>query len=166
MIVVSDTTPIIALIKIGLLDILHSLYGQVLIPQEVFDELTTSPKYLDEAKIIRQCQYICTCQVQDKTAIDIIRRLTSLDIGESAAIVLFTEQNADLLLVDELSGRKAAQRMGIRITGTVGILLAAFDGGLMSSDSVHDAIVKLRLSGIRLSDNLCELAFRYINMPH
>lgn len=42
MIVVSDTTPLISLLKIGRLDLLEKLFGNVLIPQAVYEELTVS----------------------------------------------------------------------------------------------------------------------------
>ena len=58
MIVVSDTTPLITLMKAQRLDILHSLFGQIIIPQAVFNELTSSEKHRDEADIIRNTEYI------------------------------------------------------------------------------------------------------------
>ena len=52
MIVVSDSGPLISLMKGGQLKILHSLYGEVLIPEAVFSELATNPRYEDEAEEI------------------------------------------------------------------------------------------------------------------
>jgi hypothetical protein len=48
-----------------------------------------------------------------------------LDLGEAESIVLALEQNADLILLDEKEGRRAAQRQGLRVLGVVGVLLAA-----------------------------------------
>ena len=54
MIVVSDTTPLISLLKINRLDLLEKLFGEVLIPSAVFNELTTDERFQLEANQIRQ----------------------------------------------------------------------------------------------------------------
>lgn len=58
MIVVSDTTPLISLLKIDRIDLLEKLFGQVLIPQAVFDELTTDSRFKFEADQIKRGQFI------------------------------------------------------------------------------------------------------------
>lgn len=61
MIVVSDTTPLISLLKIDRLDLLEKLFGTVLIPQAVFDELTVDERYRLEADQIKSRQFVRTC---------------------------------------------------------------------------------------------------------
>lgn len=58
MIVVSDTTPLISLLKINRIDLLEKLFGEVLIPQAVFDELTVDERFKLEAEQIRRKQFI------------------------------------------------------------------------------------------------------------
>ena len=58
MIVISDTTPIISLLKAGRLEILEKLYGKVLIPEAVYQELTENPSYESEAQIIRNAEFL------------------------------------------------------------------------------------------------------------
>ncbi|MBO4760023.1 MAG: hypothetical protein J5505_08190 [Spirochaetaceae bacterium] len=58
MIVVSDTTPIISLIKINRLDLLEKLFKEVLIPDAVFSELTTNTIFADEAEIVKASSFI------------------------------------------------------------------------------------------------------------
>lgn len=58
MIVISDTTPIISLLKAGKLELLQKLYGRVLIPPAVYRELTTNPSFETEADIIRATDYL------------------------------------------------------------------------------------------------------------
>lgn len=62
MIVVSDTTPLISLLKISRLDLLEKLFGEVLIPSAVFNELTTDERFQLEANQIRQEKFIVACK--------------------------------------------------------------------------------------------------------
>ena len=58
MIVVSDTTPLISLMKVGRLDLINQLFGEVQIPNAVFEELVSNSKFPDESRQIRECQFI------------------------------------------------------------------------------------------------------------
>lgn len=65
MIVVSDTTPLISLLKINRIDLLEKLFGDVLIPQAVFDELTVNERFRLEADEIRQKKFIVVKSVNN-----------------------------------------------------------------------------------------------------
>ena len=144
MIVVSDTTPLISLLKTGRLDILEKLFGEVRIPDAVFEELTSNPRYSDEAAAIRSYPYIDIISVSDTDAVEQVSREDGLDLGESEAIVLTQEISADLLLMDEARGRDVARSMGLRITGTVGILLLSYERGILDKDEIKDCVERLR----------------------
>ena len=144
MIVVSDTTPLISLLKTGRLDTLEKLFGEVRIPDAVFEELTSNPRYSDEAAAIRSYPYIDIISVSDTDAVEQVSREDSLDLGESEAIVLTQEISADLLLMDEARGRDVARSMGLRITGTVGILLLSYERGILNKDEIVDCVERLR----------------------
>lgn len=98
MIVVSDTTPLISLLKINRIDLLEKLFGDVLIPQAVFDELTVNERFRLEADEIRQKKFIVVKPVNNPESASILKRAAGLDQGESEAIVLSDELKADLLL--------------------------------------------------------------------
>ena len=144
MIVVSDTTPLISLLKTGRLDTLEKLFGEVRIPDAVFEELTSNPRYSDEAAAIRSYPYIDIISVSDTDAVEQVSREDGLDLGESEAIVLTQEISADLLLMDEARGRDVARSMGLRITGTVGILLLSYERGILDKDEIKDCVERLR----------------------
>ena len=95
MIVVSDTTPLISLLKVGHLDLLDKYFGEVQIPQAVFDELTSNKRFALEAEEIKNCPYIRVVQIEDDKSVDIIRRVTGLDLGESEAIILTDNLHSD-----------------------------------------------------------------------
>ena len=144
MIVVSDTTPLISLLKTGRLDTLEKLFGEVRIPDAVFEELTSNPRYSDEAAAIRSYPYIDIISVNDTDAVDQVSREDGLDLGESEAIVLTQEISADLLLMDEARGRDVARSLGLRITGTVGILLLSYERGILNKGEIMDCVERLR----------------------
>lgn len=147
MIVVSDTTPLISLLKINRLDLLKKLFGDVLIPQAVFDELTDDERFRLEADQIREKKFIVVKPVNNSESTNILKRATGLDQGESEAIVLTDELKADLLLMDEAKGRNVSAQMGLRIMGTIGILMAAYEEDELSSDEVRECIAGLQHAG-------------------
>lgn len=154
MIVVSDTTPIISLMKIRQLDLLERLFKNVKIPAGVYEELTTNPIYQEEAEQIRRSSFIEIVSVNDLKSVAIFRKATGLDKGESEAIVLTEEIHADLLLMDERKGRQIAKQMGIIITGTLGVLLSAYEEKILTSEIVVECLNKMKDSGSRISDSL------------
>lgn len=78
MIVVSDTTPLISLLKINRIDLLEKLFGDVLIPQAVFDELTVDERFRLEADQIGQKKFIVVKPVNNPESASILKRATGL----------------------------------------------------------------------------------------
>ena len=79
MIVVSDSTPLITLMKAEKLYILQRLFGEVLIPETVFSELTSNESYPDEAELITENDYIKVVKVENTDLVSILQRATGLD---------------------------------------------------------------------------------------
>ena len=154
MIVVSDTTPIIALMKIEQLDLLEKLFKRVKIPVAVYQELTTNQKFKQEAEMIKNKTFIDIARVEDIKSVSILQRATGLDKGESEAIVLAEEIKADLLLIDERKGRLVAKQMGNQITGTLGVIINAYEENLITSEISLQCFELLKNAGIRISDSL------------
>lgn len=131
MIVVSDTSPILNLARIGRLELLASLYKQVLIPPAVFGELAVSRNAVLPVINAASASWIIVETPKDQ---DRVRELRDdLDAGEAEAIVLAVERHAELLLVDERRGRRIAMALGLRITGLLGVLADAKRAGLIES---------------------------------
>lgn len=155
MIVVSDTTPLISLLKIGRLDLLQNLFDTVQIPQAVFNELTSNSAFSDEAQEIQSCPFIHIHTVDEKDTA-LLHRTTGLELGECEAIILTETLHADLTLLDEVRAREVAQQMGLRIMGAVGILELAYKHGDITKDDIREYIAVLRASGRHIGDWLYE----------
>ena len=76
MIVVSDATPVISLLKINQLNLLHGLFQEVLIPQAVYDELTLNPAFEKEAIQIKECTFITKVEVGQESSVNLFQRVT------------------------------------------------------------------------------------------
>lgn len=123
MIVISDTSPISGLFLIRYLHLLKWLYGKVILPKAVLDELLRLTEFGHDLSEITHADWI---EVLEPTDWDKVRELRiNLDEGESQAIALAKELSADLLLIDEARGRTFAKAEGLAIVGLLGVLLEA-----------------------------------------
>ncbi len=154
MIVISDTTPLISLMKIGRLELIQQLFGEIQIPEAVFLELVSNKRFPEESRIIQESIFIRKAKVIDKGAVQLLCRSAGLDLGESEAIILSDSEGADLLLMDELKGRKVAKQMGIQIMGTVGMLMAAYKEDVLTKNEILKCVDILKYSGRHIDNKL------------
>lgn len=127
MIVVSDTSPITNLLQIGELDLLRRIFGEIIVPIQVFNELC---QIESQKNVLGKQEWIKFATPSNRKLKDEL--LEKLDEGESEAIALAIELKADYLLMDEQAGRLIAQNYGIKVTGILGVLIQAKDKGLIS----------------------------------
>jgi predicted nucleic acid-binding protein len=138
MIVVADASPLNYLIQIGSDALLHTLFGRVLVPPAVMDELRHPHAPRTVASWLLQVPSWLEVRAVSASLDD---SLQVLDPGEREAILLAQETRADLLLIDERHGRLEAGRRGIPTTGTLGVLLAAGARGLLDPESAFQRLV-------------------------
>lgn len=158
MIVVSDTSALSALFLIEQIDVLPALYGQVIVPPSVMRELLElETKFGKDLSGMKSAPWLTIISVTDTILFQKYRRV--LDEGESEALALMHELSADLLLIDEMRGRKIAQSEGIAHTGVLGVLLSAKAKGLLLfiRPVLDDLTIK---AGFRLSKDLYETILR------
>ena len=150
MIVISDTTPIISLLKADQLELLQKLYQTVLVPRAVYRELTENPAYIKEAEIIKNVDFLSVATIENIKSVNVLRSVTGLDEGESEALIMYDEQKADLLLMDEHKGRSVDRQLKVRHIGTADILMLAYDKGLIRTSTVKECIDLMPANEIRL----------------
>lgn len=161
MIVISDTTPIISLIKIESLDILEKMYKKIIIPKAVYDELIINIDYQSEIDIIQKCMYLETKMVEENLSVLLLQKQLKLDLGESEAIVLANSINADLIIIDDRKARRIAKEIGLNVTGTLGILVEAKQRGLIKE--LKPLLDKLIKNEIRISKKLYQDILELVN---
>lgn len=130
--VVSNTGPLIAFGKLARLDLLTSLFGSLMIPAEVQREVQVGVQigYKHSLDIAAMIESGSIKVVSPEPAVISFGR--SINLGEVGAIRLALQEKADLVLMDDRDARMEAERLGLQVTGTVGLVLAAIRKNLIS----------------------------------
>ncbi|MDY6782064.1 MAG: DUF3368 domain-containing protein [Cyanobacteriota bacterium] len=131
MTIVCNTSPLSNLAAIGQLSLLQQIYGDIIIPLAVADEIAKVAAIYTQAAAVPNLPWIRVQAVNNLTKVQGLQ--TRLDIGECEAIALALELDAELLIIDEQLGRKIAVGEGLDITGLLGVLLEAKNKKLIST---------------------------------
>jgi predicted nucleic acid-binding protein len=152
---VSNAGPLIHLSWIDHLDLLRHLFAEVVVPAQVADEVLRADDAVAGVTALRgvfATGLITVVEVSDLAALRERSRL--LDIGEAAALELMRQLRADIVLLDDRRARIEAERLGMPMTGTVGLLKQARERGVIPS--VIPILTELRRLGFWCSDALLE----------
>lgn len=157
MIVIADSSALVALSICETLPLLEPLLGQICVPQSVYNEVCIQGKPESEAlkkylqgrvKTVHQDDYF-------------ISNTANLGSGEIEAIALYMNLSADLLVIDDARAKRAAYANGLEVMGSIGILLLAKEQGLIKK--IKPMLDLLNTSDIRLSSNVIEKALELAN---
>jgi len=152
MIVVSDSTILIGLVKIGKLHLLKEIFSKIFVPEEVFKEVVERGKGKPGSKVIKEAAWIEVKPVKDKIQVSFL--LGSLEKGEAEVLVLSRELEADLILLDEEKARKSAVIAGFEIMGLLGLFILAKNLGLIYE--VRPLVDELMIKKFRINDIIIE----------
>ena len=143
--VVSNTSPLISLAAVGYLDLLHQIYGQIVVPATVLGEYEAGRQPYEP--VLEELDWIKVVpSPPDPTLPD------TLDPGEAAAIATARALDARVVLLDEQLGRRVANELGLPVVGTLALLLRAkVVGHLLMVEPVLDAMIE---RGMRVSKRL------------
>lgn len=156
----SNTTPFIALSSIGQLDLLPCLFGRIhVVPHVVFECAVGG---LINVPPLASLEWVQIATVDER--IDPMPLLAALDVGEKwtihAALAVGTSTPARVL-IDERIARMVAERLGLKVSGTLGVLLLAKERGLISS--FRDTATRMRAHGIFYNEALVHRLAQSIN---
>ena len=144
--IIIDTSSLIALERINLLQILCKIYKEVVIPESVIKEFGNLS---------------LSCLSIRKVESNLLKLLiTDLNLGKGEAdVIALASQTGLKIIIDDLKARKAAENMGLKLTGTIGVLLKAERLGLIAS--AQEKVRELREKGFYVSEQLLEDISRF-----
>ncbi len=150
--VISNASVLIGLSSIGMLFLLRERFTEgILVPEAVWREVVDEGAERSGAQEVSAANWIKVQKVKDKGMVRLLR--VELDEGEAETIALAHEMNANLVLLDERDARRAAMQMGLKVLGTVGILLWGKQMGKFVS--LWEQLDALRVQGkFRISQRL------------
>ncbi|MCJ7615824.1 MAG: DUF3368 domain-containing protein [Desulfobacterales bacterium] len=144
--IVSNSSPLIFFSAIGMLDILAD-FGDISIPKAVYEEVTKND--LKGSNEVEHADWIKVVEVEDHESVVFS---STLDAGEAQAIALAIKQNADLILLDDLAGRRAATAYGIEVIGTLGLVKVLYQKGRI--ENLKNVLDELQKQGVWMSTDL------------
>ena len=134
--IISDTSCFILLTNIGELDLLHKVYGQIITTIDIAIEYgETLPEWVEIKKV---------ADINTQKLLEL-----QIDRGESSAIALALEIPDSTIILDDYKARKIALKLGIKYTGTIGVIIKAKLKGIIPS--IKPLLEKIRQTDFRIS---------------
>jgi len=169
--VVSNSSPLIYLAKVGRLNLFKDIFGRVWIPEAVFYEVVTQGKALGitEAPIVEEAvdQWIFREEIRPEidTEYGFLDESERIGPGERQALKLCKQLNADLFIVDDKEARRVARILKVKTLGTCGILIQACRQGLVSSEDAEEILNDLVKAGFRIDPILYRRIIKELSRP-
>lgn len=157
----SNTSPLIWLSKIGKITLLKNLFGEVIIPEEVYREAVERglQERFSDALAIKECVdqgWIKISKLDEKEITNsqkMTEQVFEIHLGEAQAIIL-ARKKAALLLMDESSGRAFAETFGLKVKGTLYVIMKALEEELLDKAEAKDIVLALVSKGFRIEPKL------------
>lgn len=160
MIVVINSSPLIVLGKLNLLYLLKKVFTKAYIPGSVYEEVVAKgmKKGKEDALVIkmfidREKDFIKVREVEE----DLKCKHVELDAGEREVIRLAQELKADFVIIDEENARREARGVGLKIKGTIGVLILGYKQGFVSFEDLQYIFEQIKVRhDIWISSSFCE----------
>ena len=171
-VVISDTSPLIWLSKIGKLTLLRDLFNEILIPEEVYREAVERglQEGFSDALVIKEGVDKGWIKISrlDENEVALCQKITEhafeLHLGEAQAIVLARKTGmGTLLLIDESSGRAFAEAWGLKAKGVLYVIMAALRCDLLDNVEAKETVLTLVRKGFRIEPQLLARIIREID---
>ena len=145
--VIVNSTPMIILSKLGLLDLLQTMYGEIVIPDAVYREISRKNDAIKHA--IEERDWIRVVTIENTNSKLMYK--AKLHDGEVEVMILAQERCGEhLVIIDDSQARKTAEYLGLNLTGTIGVLINAKDKGLVAA--VMPIIAEMEKNGFYISE--------------
>lgn len=154
MLVVADSSPLIYLSRVGVLHILPALFGDIIVPRVVWNEVVERRPSAPGIERLREATWLRVVD-NPSPSVDL-----GLDPGETAAILVAESLHADLLLIDERVGRAVAQERGLTVRGTLGVLVQARQSDVLPA--LKPVLNALNAEGFRIAPALVRQALEHV----
>lgn len=148
-ITIVNTSPIFYLHRLGLLEILNKLYGDITIPEAVKNELKKGYVQGEDVPELENYPWI---QIMNFGMPEYLNLIVDLGLGESEVLAIATNHPTALVILDDKLARRIAEMQEFRLTGTAGVLLRSKEKGLIPA--LKPVIEKLLSLNFRLKPDL------------
>jgi predicted nucleic acid-binding protein len=146
---ISNSSPLILYARIGRLELLRRVFGELMVPASVYDEVVVRGAGMSGATAVASDAWIRRQAVANRDLIELF--LGEVDVGEAEAIALATEIGGEVVVIlDDRKGRRLARARQVEIVGSAGVLLLAKNHGVIPL--VRPVLDELRAAGLRLGD--------------
>lgn len=154
--VVVNTTPLIALSHVGQINLLKELYGEIIIPEAVYKELSVKTESVCKKAVDSSLDWIRVEKIKNLMAREMYK--TQLHDGEVEVMILSKEIKADVVIIDDANAKKYAKYLKLPVTGTLGVLIRAKREGYI--DRLEPILRQMTERGIYISQSLIELCLK------
>lgn len=154
--VVVNTTPLIALSHVGQINLLKELYGEIIIPEAVYKELSVKTESVCKKAVDNSLDWIRVEKIKNLMAREMYK--TQLHDGEVEVMILSKEIKADVVIIDDANAKKYAKYLKLPVTGTLGVLIRAKREGYI--DRLEPILRQMTERGIYISQSLIELCLK------
>jgi len=154
--IISNTSPLIYLAKLQKLKLLKTLFKEIIIPKQVYEEVIRGKEdgFFD-ALLVEKAVENGWMKIKEIEIIKQIKRFApEIDLGEIALISLAKKIKPSLVLLDDASARTIAESFGFNVKGTLYVLLKAYKRKLINKKEIKRLINELVISGFRISQEL------------
>lgn len=156
--VVVNTTPLIALSHVGQLDLLRRLYGEIIIPEAVYRELSVKTESVCKKAVDSSLDWIQIGKIKNQLAKSMYK--TQLHDGEVEVMILSKEIGADVVIIDDANAKKHAKYLDLPVIGTLGILIKARQKGYV--EELKPILDQMVQNGIYISQSVIHMCLEQV----
>lgn len=149
--IISNATPLIYLGKLKRLDLLHKVYGTIIIPKEVFEEVVVKGKKLNKKEVILIEKCITDRKLIVKTSLDLSKTLSSLHRGEAHALNICLQEKIKDIILDDKEAYELCKVLDLKPMRATAFLLFCVKKKLITVEDFKESLVFLSKEGYYMS---------------